>query len=51
LARWLAEWEIDDSKTEFWADFWDSPTGAFLAELMWVYFTELLDPSGSPINK
>ena len=35
-----------------WVDVWISPTGAFLAVLLWVYFTEFtasLDLSGHPI--
>ena len=47
FAKWLAEKEIEDSG----ADAGSEAGGAFLAEVIWVYFTEYLDFSSNPISK
>ena len=47
FAKWLAEKEIDDSGTDAGSE----AGGAFLAEVISVYFTEYLDFSSNPISK
>jgi len=47
FAKWVAEKEIEGSDTDAGSE----AGGAFLAEVIWAYFTEYLDFSSDPVSK